>query len=112
MTRDLLIPAERFYWALLDGSKIVGSPHKREEALSYLFEAQIPEQLEDVHAVFVDAGHRRFVACGISKRILASEVSADCVTACPESVPGFLGAALDPRAFNVLTGVFTSPAVL
>src|SRR5262245_59218903 len=111
MTREVQLPAERFYWALLDGSKLVGSRRKRDEALSYLFEAQIPEPLEEVHAVFLDAGNSRFVACGIPKRVIHDEIPPECVTSVPSTAPSFLGVAIEAKRFNVLTRAFTPPLV-
>jgi hypothetical protein len=101
------LPANRFYWALLDGSKLTGSRRKREEALSYLFEAQIPQPLETVHVIYRDEGKDRFVACGIAKEALRGEADPSAVTLTPDSIPPFLGVALDPEPLNVLVGEFT-----
>ena len=109
--RHVAFPPERFYWALLDASKVAGSRRAREEALSYLFEAQLPEPLEAVHAVYHDVGNGQMLACGIPKEVLRNEVAPAVVTLTPQTIPQFLGVEVDLAALNVLVGEFTPKSV-
>ncbi len=59
-------PAERFYWALLDGGLLPRRGRRRRQ-LGYLFERFVPGvAIEEVHAVYraVPGARNRFLACG------------------------------------------------
>lgn len=101
-------PAERFYWAVLDGSAVTGiNAAKRRERLGYLFESVLPGvEIEDVHAVYRAIPNQRYVACGMTRTELGDSVPPHAITLTPETMPSFIDdiGDVDPSEFNLLTG--------
>lgn len=99
-------PAERFYWAEIDTSRLQSRPTSRR--LGYLFESELPASLESVHVVFRHIGANRYLACGVEHDRLARLIadSPGTRTLTPESVPQFINAKLEPSTLNLLTGPF------
>jgi hypothetical protein len=106
-------PAERFYWALLDGG-LLPRGGKRRKQLGYLFERFLPGlAIEQVQAVYraVPGARKRFLACGAPAEKLREQVDAGAVTLAPQALPAFVEAPLDPAALNLLTGPLLPEAV-
>ncbi len=103
-------PADRFYWAVLDGSMVPKRPlHRRqnEEALGYLFEAELPVPIDRVHAVYVPVNGNRFIACGIEHdRLVENAEIKGALTLSPQAIPPELISNDDATvgSFNLLTG--------
>ncbi len=112
-------PAERFYWAVLDASALTGAtmrPGHFGRQLGYLFEGVLPGMtIEQVHAVYQPlpsgGGERRYLACGLARDVIQDTVAAEALTLSPASLPSFVGADVEPDAFNLLTGSFLPAAV-
>ncbi|MCC6909700.1 MAG: hypothetical protein IT430_17325 [Phycisphaerales bacterium] len=108
--RRVVWPAHRFYWAVLDASVVPGGLlHRRpsDEALGFLFEAELPVPIDRIHAVYVPVKGNRFIVCGIEHdRILESAELRDALTLSPEAFPSDLGTDLevDVGSINFLTG--------
>ncbi len=106
--RHVRWPAERFYWALLDGSRL---PRwgKRRSQLGYLFERFLPGlPIEGVQAVYraLPNARNRFLACGAPADKLREELDNRAVTLTPQALPAFVHEPFDPAALNLLTGAF------
>ena len=111
-------PAERFYWAVLDGSPLPGASwlagRRRLKQLGYLFENVIPGvAIEEIQAVYrqLPSSGRRYLACGVPRERLREELDAQAVTLAPESMPSFIEEPLDPAELNLLTGPFLPQAI-
>jgi hypothetical protein len=106
--RHLVWPAARFYFALLDASALPASERITEERLRYLLEAELPEPLDDVHAVFRSAGPRRWLACALPRAELARDLPDTAITLVPDSIPGPFRSAIEtplaPADFQLLVG--------
>lgn len=116
-TQHVRWPAERFYWGLLDTSKVkvraTWSRQRLEERLGYLFEGVLPGvAVEDVHAVYEELpGGGRHLACAVPRSVLDEEVVAEAVTLTPEVVPPFADGQVEPARFNLLCGRYRPRAV-
>jgi hypothetical protein len=105
-------PADRFYWAVLDGSVLGGAPvrgQRRRQRLGYLFESVLPGiPIESVHAVYerLPGDGERYLACGTTQSELARGVSPGTVTLAPSSVPAFVAEDVDAGGLNLLVGPF------
>ncbi|GEM_PF-1047872 len=67
-THHIVWPAEAFFWALLDASRVPTRLFERRpgsEQLGYLFEAELPCPIDEVQAVFLELPGRQYLACGI-----------------------------------------------
>lgn len=109
--RDLRLPPESFYWAVLDTSALPGRaarrPAQHPARMGHLFEALLPVPIEQVHASYLPMPGRRVLACGMDTDRLAEFATQGLVTRSvltlgPASVPAFLGEAPDPTAINLL----------
>lgn len=101
----VLLPPERFYWALLDTRTLLGGTAARRAHLGYLFEAYLPVPVECVHAVYTRIGDGRVLACGMSCDELDEYTQA--LTLGPESLPAFLDTpAAHAGSINLLVGRF------
>lgn len=106
-------PVERFYWGLIDGSRLIGTKGKLQERLGYLFENDLPGiSIEEVHAVYQRAPNDSgsYLACGLQKNVIQTEVTPTAITLSPQEIPTFIidaaGQPLDPSSLNLLTGAF------
>ncbi len=111
--RHVRWPAERFYWALLDGG-LLPRGGKRRRQLGYLFERFLPGlAIEGVQAVYraVPGARNRFLACGAPAEKLREQLDAGALTLAPQALPAFGDQPLDPAAFNLLTGPLLPEAV-
>ena len=112
----VLLPSERFYWAVLDASTLPGRPRNTTQ-LGYLFENYLPVPIENVHAVYArhqSASGRHWIACGMQREDLQKAlegVPPDTVMLGPAEVPEFVGPSIDSRTLNLLTGAFEPRAV-
>ncbi len=108
--RHVVWPADRFYWAVLDGSLVPKRLwHRRpdEEALGYLFEAELPVPIDCVHAIYVPVKGNRFIACGIEHdHLVESAELCEVLTLSPQAFPPDLFSDDDAAvgSFNLLTG--------
>ena len=114
--RDLRLPSESFYWAVLDTSALPARtprhPARHPARLGYLFEAVLPVPIERVQASYLPMPGRRVLACGMDTDQLAelatpgvltpSVLTRGVLTLGPASVPAFLGEAPDPAHINLL----------
>lgn len=119
--RDLRLPSDRFYWAVLDAAPL---KRRNPEQLGYLFEQVLPVPIEEIHAAYVRIDRNMYLACGMDRAKLAAlaaeHEAGDALLALgPAAVPE-LGA--DPSAdetgvggkagsINLLTGDFEPKAV-
>lgn len=106
----LKLPADRFYWGVLDASALPRRARSTPEQLGYLFESVLPVAVDTIHAVYVPIGTDRVLACGISRDDLHGHAAQGWLTLSPEAVPGFINETLDepidPGRFNLLVGAF------
>ena len=102
-------PADRFYWAVLDGSLVPKRLlHRRvnENGLGYLFEEELPVPIDRVHAVYVPVTDDRFIACGIEHDHLVENAElSEALTLTPQAFPPDLLSDGDAAvgSFNLLT---------
>ncbi len=111
--RHVRWPAERFYWALLDGGLLPRGGRRRRQ-LGYLFERFLPGvAIEEVQAVYcaVPGARNRFLACGAPADKLREALVHGALTLAPQSLPAFVHEPLDPAALNLLTGALLPEAV-
>jgi len=108
-------PADRFYWAVLDGSMLGGAPvrgRRRRQRLGYLFESLLPGiPIEEVHAVYERLPGERYLACGVTRSALAEGISPETVTLAPVSLPAFVADDIDAGRLNLLVGAFAPQPV-
>ncbi len=111
-------PAERFYWADLDGSVLPASLRgrwgRRRQGLGYLFESVLPGvSIEDLHMVYcrLSESPKRYLACGLPRTVLKQEVALQAVTLMPASPPAFIDNEVRLNSLNLLTGSFRPKAV-
>jgi hypothetical protein len=105
-------PAESFYFAVLDGSLLPRSFFlKPTEQLGYLLEPLVPQPLEELHVIFHPLPKRRYLACAIPRKTLASSLHPSTLTLTPESLPPFVSENVLPDRLNLLTGPFTPKRV-
>jgi hypothetical protein len=121
-TEHLCLPAECFYWALLDAS-ILGQRgvKRRQKQLGYLFEAVLPVPIDDVHAIYrsVPGSDQRYLACGMARdaildRLAESGDKAVALTPCglPRAIRDDDAASgINPVELNLLTGALEPPRV-
>jgi len=106
----LELPADRFYWGVLDASALPRRARSTPEQLGYLFESVLPVAVDTIHAVYLPIGTDRVLACGIDLDDLHDHAAQGWLTLSPEAVPGFisetLGEPIDPGRLNLLTGAF------
>lgn len=114
-SHDTRLPAERFYWAVLDTSILPSHAAKNTRQLGFLFEAVLPVPIENVHAAYVSSDPHSVVACGIDRHTIGELASHDLLRLGPDGLPPFVaevcGDSLDPRAINLLTDEYEPHAV-
>jgi len=114
--------AERFYWAVLDGSSLPRnlSRRRRHEQLGYLFENVLPGvAIEEVQTAYapIDGDEHKVIACGMRVAELHAALNADsaALTLAPAEMPTFVqyqvNADVDPGILNMLTGDLEPEAV-
>lgn len=114
---DLRLPANRFFWGVLDTSALPATPpgsKRRVTQLGYLFENVLPVPVESVHVAYLSIGDQRVLACGMETAALSDLRSEGCTTLGPDSLPGlpsFTEIDVDPASINLLHGEFQSPGV-
>src|SRR4051812_38964886 len=105
---QVLLPPERFFWAVLDASVLPRRITDPKRQLGYLFEGVLPISIESVQAVYARIhGTRQFVGCGIERKnlqVVLGEQPKDLVHFGPESLPNFVleqvqGDAIAPESF-------------
>jgi len=111
----ILLPPERFYWAVLDRSML---PQRRStsEQLGFLFENVLPISVDGIHAVYVNLKSPRVLACGIERDRLEQELSPPerrlaCIHLGPDGIPALAAADVPPLHINMLSGPFESPKI-
>jgi hypothetical protein len=82
-------PCDRFYCALLDTSVLPKGTRVSEAQLGYLFEAELPEPLEAVHAIYRRLAGGRYLALAVPRERLAHHAPElrDAVSLTPETLP-------------------------
>ncbi len=112
---DLRIPADHFYWAVLESAALPGSPRsrRRHTQLGYLFESVLPVPIETVCAVYVSLADHRVLACGIERKALKAHAVPGILTLGPVALPGFIedSFTIDPASLNLLVGAFEPLAI-
>lgn len=108
-TGHVRLPADRFYWARLDASKLGDSRRPNRRSLGYLFESVLPIPIEDVHSSYKQIDADTFIACGIQRCDLDELRAGGAITVAPIEVPSFLDCDADPARMNLLTGPFAPP---
>jgi hypothetical protein len=103
--RVATLPADRLYWARLDGAAAKGLRGRaRVSALSFALEPELPVPIEEAVAVFAPDASGSICACACAlDELTALRLSADVVR--PETVPEWLGTALGTKAFDLLRGL-------
>lgn len=107
-------PADRFYWAVIDASVLPGRSRPTPKRLGFLFEDVLPGlAIEDVHAVYrrLDGSPARYLACGLPREVLETQVPLETLQLLPESLPPFVEDSIDPAEINLLTGSYAPPAL-
>ena len=108
----LRLPAEKFYWAVLDASMISNRRRLPHQQLGYLFEHLLPLCIDDVHAVYKRIDHERILACAMERTSLEKYITPTLLTLCPDSLPSFVPHTdFNVDQLNLLTGEF-APAAL
>ncbi|QKK07461.1 MAG: hypothetical protein HND58_04340 [Planctomycetota bacterium] len=106
----LELPADRFYWGVLDASALPRRARSTPEQLGYLFESVLPVAVDTIHAVYVPIGTDRVLACGFDRDDLHGHATQRWLTLSPDRVPGFISETLDepidPDRLNLLTTAF------
>lgn len=106
----LSLPAEQFYWGVVDTSALPRGNRSTPKQLGYLFESVLPVPIDTIHAVFVPIDPGRMLACGMPLEMLGDHASRGWLTLAPESLPGFVNTDLEdpvkPRSLNLLVGEF------
>lgn len=112
------LPAERFYWAVLDTSNLphkplalsgIGSSHTTRTQLGYLFESVLPVEIESVHAAYLPLSDTRILACAMNRAELDQALADDAMTLGPDSLPPFIDEQVDLARLNLLTGTLQPP---
>jgi hypothetical protein len=116
------LPAESFYWGVLDTTPLKGRRVARQQ-LGYLFESMLPVSVDDVHCAFTPlqiSEGRRHVACGMKHERLQqvmAERGAGLIAIRPEQIPQFVADGVNGqgdvilKALNLLTGPYQPPAI-
>ncbi|MFG0242557.1 MAG: hypothetical protein ACF8R9_07240 [Phycisphaerales bacterium JB054] len=109
-SRHISLPADRFYWAILDAAALPRGARSTPEQLGYLFESVLPVAVDTVHAVYVPLGSDRVLACGMPLADLQIHTAPPRLTLSPETLPEFVSTSLDepidPARINLLVGAF------
>jgi hypothetical protein len=104
MSRALMWPTERLYWAVLEDHGWRKGGEVPRGCLCALAE-EIPEAVEDVHAVCLGMDDGRLVVCAARREDLEA-VDADVVSVRPASLPGFVEGRAEAGELELLTGAF------
>jgi hypothetical protein len=109
---DLRWPADRFYWAVLDTSRLPATTGARRTAqLGYLFESVLPGvPIEAVHAVYERLPGDRVLACGLPVETVAA-INGTTMTLAPEALPDFIEAPVSAERLNLLSGAYAPAGV-
>jgi len=124
----LVLPPERFYWALLDASTLgQGIEHRtanvKRKQLGYLFENALPLPIDRIHATYMKlnpgkSDKQEYLACGMSLEQLEAvlaERAGQALMLIPSKTPDFIfdqtQGPVDLLALNLLHGQF-EPAAL
>lgn len=104
------LPADRFYWGVLNAAALPRRARSTPEQLGYLFESVLPLPVETLHAVYVPIGSDRVLACGIPLADLQDHANQPWLTCSPETLPECIERALEgpikPEQLNLLVGQF------
>lgn len=88
-------PTDRFYWSVLRVPRSLPlHPRRRQEALAYLFEVELPMPVEQLQVKYFRLAQRTFVACGIEREACLHEALAAATVLQPESWPAFVSLAV------------------
>ncbi len=113
------LPADRFYWAVLDTSLLPRRLRRNPRQLGFLFESVLPVPLDDVHAVYlhplgVESGAQRAIGCGLAKAEL-DQRDARAIVLSPRELPAFIreatGQDVNALQFNLLVGLYEPTVV-
>lgn len=83
-------PAERFYWAVIDGSLARGRGRRRRVALDYLTEDLLPVPVEELHVTYVACEGTSLVACAATREQLREAIARGALGVQPADAPEFL----------------------
>ena len=96
-------PAERFYWAVIDGLGWTGRG-ELPPGLSPLLADEVPTPVEDLHAVASPLSQDgRVVVCACPRQLLIA-LDPRVTSLCPESIPSVLDSSIEPDRLNLLVG--------
>jgi hypothetical protein len=109
-----LVAAHDLYWALLD-PRPLGRAEIAPQERGFLFEAELPVPIEEVHAVYAPLPDGRVLACGIGLAELESMIAERALSATPEALPDWLPQevrdSVAPKSMELLHGPFEPQAV-
>lgn len=114
---NIIWPADRFYWALLDTSvlpKRLWTRQPRTEQLGYLFEPFLPIPIDEVHPQYARVDEHQYIACGLAHSTLKGSPLDAALTLGPESLPDCMPLidSVDPKSINLLVGSYEPPSVI
>jgi hypothetical protein len=98
-------PADRFYWAILDTSRLprAASQSNRRAQLEFALERYLPIPLEQVQAAFHRLDRDHTVACAAERDAITSRVEPTACSLKPACAPAFVAGA-DVSRLELLTG--------
>lgn len=109
-SEHLMLPADRFYWGILNAAALPRRARGTPEQFGYLFEAVLPVAVDTIHAVYLPLGPDRVLACGMPRAAVQEHAAMPWVTISPRSLPPFISSSLDepiePERINLLVGEF------
>lgn len=109
-SRHISLPADRFYWAILDAAALPRRARSAPEQLGYLFESVLPVAVDAIHAVYLSLGSDCVLACGMPLADLQAHAAEPLITLSPKTLPEFISTSLDgpidPARINLLVGAF------
>lgn len=117
----VMLPAERFYWAVLELDQPLSAQpwrmrwesRRRQEEWLYRFEEVLPVPIEQVQAVFRIVGPRRILACGMEREILNKYRHEGVLELGPKALPSYLtSSGIAHQRINLMTGAMTPPALV
>lgn len=103
------LPANRFFWSVIDIARLPARSRSDTQALGYVFENMLPLPLERIHATYATRDGDHIVACGMPLEELRAELAErpGMLTLTPADVPSFIEASPSICSkLNFCTGPF------
>lgn len=118
--RVITVPVECCFWSIIDTSAIGGRWRRvTRRQIGYLFEAELPLDVEEICWTSVPIDRNTLVACGMSRAEAHARTDARTLRLVPAAIPSFIDDAVadrgarppDPQRLNLLTHADSPPAV-